>query len=141
MSNRTLALAAIALFGLSAAALAQDPRTEGWSFGAAEYQARCAPCHGASGKGGGAAAKQAKLTVPDLTTYAKRNGGAFPVELAWNKIDGRPVAWDAKSQMPAWGPTFRHELTGAPYTAKDPETYVAAEIRAIIGYLQKLQVK
>ena len=141
MTNRTLALAAIALFGLSAAALAQDPRNEGWSFGGAQYQARGAPCHGADGKGGGTAAKQAKLTVPDLSTYAKRNGGAFPVELAWQKIDGRPVSWDSKSQMPVWGHTFRHEITGAPYTAKDPETYVAAEIRAIIGYLQKLQVK
>ena len=56
MTNRTLALAAIALFGLSAAAFAQDPRNEGWSFGGAQYQARCAPCHGADGKGGGTAA-------------------------------------------------------------------------------------
>jgi mono/diheme cytochrome c family protein len=141
MSSRTLALAAIALFGLSSAALAQDPRSEGWSFGAAQYQARCAACHGAKGKGDGTAARQAKLTVPDLTTYAKRNGGAFPVELAWNKIDGRPVAWDSKSQMPVWGHTFRHEVTGAPYTAKDPETYVAAEIRAILEHLKTLQVK
>ena len=141
MSNRMLALAAIALFGVSSAALAADPRTEGWSFGAAQYQARCAPCHGANGKGGGAAAKQAKLTVPDLTTYAKRNGGTFPVELAWQKIDGRPVSWDSKSQMPVWGHTFRHEVTSAPYTAKDPETYVAAEIRAIIEYVKTLQVK
>jgi mono/diheme cytochrome c family protein len=141
MTNRTLALAAIALFGLSAAALAQDPRKEGWSFGGAQYQSRCASCHGADGKGGGTAAKQAKLTVPDLTTYAKRNGGAFPVELAWNKIDGRPVSWDSKSQMPVWGHTFRHEVTAAPYSAKDPETYVAAEIRAIIEHVKTLQVK
>jgi len=141
MTNRTLALAAIALFGLSAAALAQDPRSEGWNFGGAQYQARCAACHGAKGKGDGTAARQAKLTVPDLTTYAKRNGGAFPVELAWQKIDGRPVSWDSKSQMPVWGHTFRHEVTGAPYTAKDPETYVAAEIRAIIEYVKTLQAK
>jgi mono/diheme cytochrome c family protein len=141
MTNRMLALAAIALFGLSAAATAQDPRNEGWSFGGAQYQSRCAACHGANGKGGGTAAKQAKLTVPDLTTYAKRNGGTFPVELAWNKIDGRPVSWDSKSQMPVWGHTFRHEVTGAPYAAKDPETYVAAEIRAIIEYVKTLQVK
>ena len=141
MSNRTLALVAMALFGLSATAIAQDPRSEGWSFGGAQYQARCAQCHGAKGKGDGSAAKQAKLTVPDLTTYAKRNGGAFPTELAWQKIDGRPVNWDSKSQMPVWGHTFRHEVTGAPYTAKDPETYVAAEIRAIIEHVKTLQAK
>jgi hypothetical protein len=79
--------------------------------------------------------------VPDLTTYAKRNGGAFPVELAWQKIDGRPVSWDSKSQMPVWGHTFRHEVTATPYSAKDPETYVAAEIRAILEYVKTLQAK
>jgi len=141
MSTSRFALIAVAALGLAASAFAQDPRSEGWSFGAAQYQARCAPCHGAKGKGDGAAAKQAKLAVPDLTTYAKRNGGAFPVELAWNKIDGRPVAWDSKSQMPVWGHTFRHEVTVAPYSSKDPETYVAAEIRAILDYLKTLQVK
>ena len=141
MFTRTMALVAVALFGLSATALAQDPRKEGWNFGAGEYQARCASCHGADGKGGGPAAKQAKLTVPDLTTYARRNGGKFPSELAWQKIDGRPVSWDTKSQMPVWGQTFRHEMTGAPYPPKDPETYVAAEIMAILEHVKTLQVK
>jgi hypothetical protein len=32
-------------------------------------------------------------------------------------------------------------VTVAPYTAKDPETYVAAEIRAILEHLKTLQVK
>ena len=141
MFGKTTALVALALAGVSTAALASDPRHEGWSFGGAQYQARCAPCHGAKGKGDGTAGKQAKLDVPDLTTYARRNGGAFPTELAWQKIDGRPVTWDAKRQMPVWGQTFRHEVTGAPYSAKDPETYVAAEINAIVEYLKKLQVK
>ncbi len=141
MSTRKFAFIALAAVGVAAAAHAQDPRHEGWSFGGAQYQARCAQCHGAKGKGDGAAAKQAKLAVPDLTTYAKRNGGAFPTELAWNKIDGRPVAWDAKSQMPVWGQTFRHEVTSTPYPPKDPETYVAAEIRAILDYVKTLQVK
>lgn len=141
MSTSRLALIAVAALAMASSALAQDPRKEGWSFGGAQYQARCAPCHGADGKGGGSAAKQARLAVPDITTYARRNGGVFPTELAWNKIDGRPVAWDSKSQMPVWGQTFRHEVTGAPYPAKDPETYVAAEIRAILEYVKTLQVK
>ncbi len=141
MSTRKFVLIALAAVGVAVAVYAQDPRHEGWSFGGAQYQARCAQCHGDKGKGDGAAAKQAKLAVPDLTTYAKRNGGAFPTELAWNKIDGRPVAWDAKSQMPVWGQTFRHEATNAPYPSKDPETYVAAEIRAILDYVKTLQVK
>jgi mono/diheme cytochrome c family protein len=141
MSASKLLVVATGALGLVATVLAADPRTEGWSFGGAQYQARCAACHGARGKGDGTAAKQAKLTVPDLTTYARRNGGAFPTELAWQKIDGRPVAWDSKSQMPVWGHTFRHEATGAPFYSKDAETYVAAEIRAILEYVKTLQVK
>lgn len=141
MSASKLMFVCIGALGLAATALATDPRTEGWTFGGAQYQARCAACHGATGKGDGSAAKQARLTVPDLTTYARRNGGAFPTQLAWQKIDGRPVSWDSKSQMPTWGHTFRHEVTGAPYSAKDPETYVAAEIRAIVEHLKTLQVK
>jgi len=141
MSARAFTILVAGILGLATTALAQDPRNEGWSFGGAQYQARCAQCHGADGKGGGAVAKQAKITVPDLTTYAKRNGGTFPTELAWQKIDGRPVNWDAKSQMPVWGQSFRHELTGPPFSAKDPETYVAAEIRAVIEYVKTLQAK
>lgn len=141
MLNRTVALVAVALASLATTAWAGDPRAEGWTFGGSQYQARCAACHGADGKGGGSAAKQAKLAVPDLTTYAKRNGGAFPMQLAWQKVDGRPVSWDSKSQMPVWGHTFRHEVTAPPYSSTDPETYVAAEIRAILEHVKTLQAK
>lgn len=140
MSAGKCAVLAIGVMAV-ATALAGDPRQEGWAFGKAQYQARCAGCHGVNGKGGGPAARQAKLVVPDLTTYAKRNGGAFPAELAWQKIDGRPVAWDSKAQMPVWGATFRHEVTGPPFSSKDPETYVAAEIRAIVEHLKTLQAR
>ena len=141
MSNRTLALAAIALFGVSAAALAQDPRSEGWSFGKDQFNARCAPCHGANGKGAGPAAKQLGTTVPDITTYAKRNGGKFPVELAWQKIDGRPASFDTERSMPVWGRDFRHEAMANVNATAKPESYVAAEIFAIIEYMKGLQVK
>jgi mono/diheme cytochrome c family protein len=141
MNVRTLGIFVAAAFGVAATALASDPRTEGWSFGASQYQARCAPCHGASGKGDGPAAKQLKAKLPDLTTYAKRNGGTFPTELAWQKIDGRPVTFDAKSQMPVWGRDFRHEAMTMPFPASTPESYVAAELFSVIGYLKSIQVK
>ena len=140
MSAKTLVCLAAAL-GMAAAAQATDPRKEGWSFGASEYQARCAPCHGVSGKGGGTAAKQMKLTLPDLTTYAKRNGGKFPTELAWTKIDGRPASFSVERGMPVWGRDFRHEAMNMPYPASAPESYVAAEIFAIIEHLKGMQVK
>jgi mono/diheme cytochrome c family protein len=140
MSAKSL-LCLVAGVGLVAAAQAADPRMEGWSFGASQYQARCAACHGASGKGGGPAAKGLKLSMPDLTTYAARNGGKFPTDLAWQKIDGRPVGWDFERAMPQWGSTFRHEAQTLPYPAGRPETYVAAEIYAIIEHLKSIQAK
>jgi mono/diheme cytochrome c family protein len=142
MSVRTLAILAAGLLGLASTALAADPpKQEGWAFGKDQFNARCAGCHGVNGKGQGPAAKQVGFPVPDLTTYAKRNGGKFPTELAWQKIDGRPTGWSQERSMPVWGRDFRHEaMAGTPYTAK-PETYVAAEIYAVVEYVRSIQAK
>jgi hypothetical protein len=142
MSSRTLAVLVAGIFGFSAAALAADPPAkQGWSFGKDQFNARCAPCHGTSGKGNGPAAKQLGMPLPDLTTYAKRNGGAFPTELAWSKIDGRPTGWSDERSMPVWGRDFRHEAMQNTPATKKPETYVAAEIFAIVEHLKSMQVK
>ena len=107
MFVRTVAAVLAAAFGFASAAFAADPPKQGWSFGKDQYMARCAPCHGANGKGAGPAAKQVAAKVPDITTFAKRNGGAFPAELAWQKIDGRPASFDVERSMPVWGREFR----------------------------------
>src|SRR5580704_472655 len=44
------------------------------------YQSSCAPCHGFDGKGSGPVAGTLKITPPDLTELARRNGGAFPTD-------------------------------------------------------------
>lgn len=141
MSARSLIVLAAAAFGLASTALAADSSLEGWSFGKDQYNARCAPCHGANGKGGGPAAKQAGAKVPDITTYARRNGGAFPTELAWQKIDGRPAGYDVDRHMPVWGRDFRHEAIQKLDSKQKVETYVAAEIYAIVEHLRSMQVK
>lgn len=141
MSARTLAVLATVAFGFASAAFAADPPKQGWSFGKDQYNARCAPCHGVNGKGGGPAAKQVGFPVPDLTTFAKRNGGAFPTDLAWQKIDGRPTSFDAERSMPVWGRTFRHEAMEKLDSKTKVETYVAAEIFAIIEHVKSIQVK
>ena len=71
----------------------------------------------------------------------KRNGGKFPVELAWQKIDGRPTTFDIERSMPVWGRDFRHEAMANVNATAKPESYVAAEIFAIIEYMKGLQVK
>ncbi len=142
MTTRTLAVFVVSMFGFASAGLAADAaKAEPWAFGKDQFNARCAQCHGKDAKGHGPAAKQVGFPVPDLTTYAKRNGGTFPTELAWQKIDGRPTGWSAERSMPVWGRDFRHEgMANVAYTAK-PETYVAAEIYALVEYVRGVQVR
>jgi mono/diheme cytochrome c family protein len=139
MSARTVAILIAGIFGVASAALAADPPKA--AFGKDQFNARCASCHGVSGKGNGPVAKQVGTTVPDLTTYAKRNGGKFPVELAWMKIDGRPVSFDTERNMPVWGRDFRHEAIANVDAKAKPESYVAAEIAAIVEYMKTIQVR
>ena len=130
---------------LPALVLAQGQDSK--EFGKYEYYAKCASCHGISGKGDGAVAKYLSKAPPDLTTYAKRNGGAFPTQLAWQAIDGRPAAIGAHgtADMPVWGQEFRRE-TIRPADRMDPtgptpEWHVAMRISALIDYLASMQVK
>jgi mono/diheme cytochrome c family protein len=142
MSARVVAIVAAGLFGVASAALAADPpKQESWSFGKDQFNARCAPCHGKDGKGHGPVSKQLGRTLPDLTTYAKRNGGAFPTELAWQKVDGRPIGWNEERRMPAWGASFRHEAANTPAFTNKPETYAAAEIYGVVEYVRSIQAK
>jgi mono/diheme cytochrome c family protein len=142
MYAKPLAVLVAGVFGIAATtALAAGEATKQLSFGKAQFQARCATCHGATGKGKGPSAVELDMKVPDLTTYAKRNGGAFPTDLAWQKIDGRPATYDLSRQMPVWGSDFRHEAMANVKRTAAPESYVAAEISAILEYVKSIQVK
>jgi len=131
------------LIALPAMAMAQDSA----DFGRYEYYAKCASCHGASAKGDGPVAKYLTKAPPDLTTFAKRNGGSFPTQLAWQAIDGRPVAIGAHGtpEMPVWGQEFRREsLRPADRmnpAGPSPEWHVARRIAALIEYLASIQTK
>lgn len=58
-------------------------------FGKNEYMASCASCDGVSAKGDGAVRMYLTKAPTDLTIMAKRNGGVFPAQYAWEVIDGR----------------------------------------------------
>lgn len=68
----------------------------------------------------GAVAKHLSQAPPDLTTYAKRNGGAFPTQLAWQAIEGRPVAIGAHgtAEVPVWGQDFRRDAAVSPRASR-----------------------
>lgn len=74
--------------------------------GAELYQRFCAACHGAGGEGDGPVAAYFKITVPDLSQIAKRQG-SFPAEQIHRIIDGRLVKPPHGSrEMPVWGYEF-----------------------------------
>lgn len=136
-------IAVLVASALAIPALAQQTS----DLGKYEYFSKCAPCHGAAGKGDGPMRKQLVTAPSDLTTYAKRNGGAFPTQLAWGVIDGRPTEIGAHGtrEMPIWGQDLRRESFRPPDRMKpgdpSPEWYVAGRISALIDYLATIQVK
>src|SRR6266545_3468178 len=74
------------------------------------FEFYCAPCHGRSGTGNGPVAPALKVTAPDLTLLARRNGGTFPRERVEAFVtNGGNVLTPAhgSSDMPVWGPVFR----------------------------------
>jgi mono/diheme cytochrome c family protein len=138
MTKKTAALA----LGAIACALALPAMAQGGKdLGKREYDANCASCHGADGKGNGPYVELLKRSPPDLTTMAKRNGGVFPVSVAFDVIEGRGRG-HGSSDMPVWGRDYKVQAgeyyVDVPY---NPEVYVRTRILALIEYLSRLQVK
>jgi len=104
--------------------------------GAALFKTYCASCHGPSAKGDGPLADHLRIRPPDLTLFAKRNAGKFATDKVERIIDGRaPVKGHGGSDMPVWGDAFKRSSEG--YS----EAAVKARIKALVEYLEGLQVK
>jgi mono/diheme cytochrome c family protein len=111
-------------------------------LGQREFDANCASCHGVSGKGGGPIADLLKRSPPDLTTMQKRNGGVFPMNRAYEIIEGGGVAEHGTRDMPIWGREY--SVKAAEYYIDTPynqEAYVRARILVLLEYVSRLQVK
>lgn len=112
-----------------------------YDIGKIEYVQSCATCHGLDGKGKGSFAQALKLTVPDLTTLAKRNGGVFPMTRVYNMIDGREeFKAHGTREMPIWGKLY--SASAAPKYddyAYNPEAAARGRILSLIDYLYRLQ--
>jgi|APDOM4702015118_1054815.scaffolds.fasta_scaffold04389_3 mono/diheme cytochrome c family protein len=116
-----------------------QPRVD---VGKLEYESHCAICHGDTGKGNGEMRKFLTKAPTDLTTMAKRNGGAFPNQLAWEMIDGRStteIGPHGTRAMPVWGRQYRLEGMSQAETAFQPEWYVRNRIVALLDYLSRIQ--
>lgn len=100
------------------------------------YQAYCASCHGRGGQGDGPTVPALRSPMPDLTTLARRNGGAFPAERVEALVThGEALRSPAHGsrEMPVWGPLFR---------ALDPnDTRAAVRISSIVDFIRSMQVR
>ncbi len=72
------------------------------------YKEYCAVCHGSDATGNGPMAGSLKVSPPDLTRIAERNGGAFPMARVERIIAGEEplVSGHGSREMPLWGPIF-----------------------------------
>lgn len=96
---------------LSQAQTGKNPPPQSPVGGADIYHRYCASCHGADGRGHGAASAKLKHSPPDLTQLKRANGGFFPAEYVREVIDGSlsKLAASQNRQMPRLGPVF-HQL-------------------------------
>ncbi len=123
-----------ALAMLSGASVAQTS----FDFGKTEYLTSCASCHGVSAKGDGAVSSSLVKPPTDLTAMARRHGGLFPYQYAWEVIDGRSAAAigpHGARAMPVWGYIYRSEDT------QPADLHARNRIGSLLDYLARIQVK
>ena len=127
------ALSAVAAVGC-AGALADAPQ-----LGRDHYEAKCAVCHGADGKGNGPVANMLTQKPSDLTMMSKNNDGVFPFWTAYEIIDGRKgVGAHGTREMPVWGKELYQAGRGGSQGIST-ETIVRGQIMELLIYLRSIQ--
>jgi hypothetical protein len=146
-------MVAVATIGLTASGWAEEVYA-----GKAEYLTSCAPCHGADGKGTGP--RSFKTKPVDLTTFAKKNNGVFPLSTVYEAVDGRNATGPHGSrEMPIWGCRHTPSSISPTKTVKrkvykqpdryeshldlscDPEDVIGNRILSVVEYLRRIQEK
>ena len=105
--------------------------------GAQLYSEKCAACHGADAKGGGAASLGLGVVPPDLTQFRQANDGVFPRDDIITAIDGYYRQTHLRDPMPIFGdedlgPTVLVEENGV-------ATPIPEDLLALAVYLETLQ--
>jgi mono/diheme cytochrome c family protein len=105
------------------------------SSGKEMYNAYCASCHGADGKGNGPAAPALKVAPTNLTLMTARNHGSFPETHVAAVLQGDAMTpAHGSKDMPVWGPIF-HSMGG------HSQAQVQLRIRNLTNYLESIQAK
>jgi mono/diheme cytochrome c family protein len=97
------------------------------------FQLYCAPCHGVGGRGDGPVAPALRALPADLTTLARRSGGAFPADRVRDFVTGseRDIAAHGTTEMPIWGQMFR---------AFESDARVRERIGNLVAHIESIQV-
>lgn len=141
MTSNTISQAVIvSILSITATSWAQTSV----GLGRTDFKENCASCHGVSGKGDGPVHSFLVKPPSDLTTIARRNGGAFPQELMWEVIDGR---WSGEAgphgsrEMPVWGNEFKaRAMTQPGDSPRTAEWSARNRIVSLLKYLETIQV-
>lgn len=146
MKNFAISMSVVTALALGSAGMANAQGKTKFDLGKKEYDAKCAVCHGHTGKGNGSYQDLLKYPASDLTVLKKQNGGVFPLDRVYGVIDGREaVRSHGDSEMPIWGKEYSADkLRAAEYFVDVPydmETYTRGRILALIDYLNRLQEK
>ncbi len=140
MKNNPISQAVIAsILSVTATSWAQTSV----GLGRTDFKENCASCHGVSGKGDGPVHSFLVKPPSDLTTIARRNGGAFPQELMWEVIDGRwsgEVGPHGSREMPVWGNEFKaRAMTQPGDSPRTAEWSARNRIVSLLKYLETIQ--
>ena len=137
---KALTIGAIAAGAVTTAHAQQNgPAAQTFDAGKDDYDSHCAACHGSNGAGEGPYARLLTVTIPNLTTLSKRNGGVFPYSQVYESIDGRlALPAHGKRDMPIWGQEFSYKKRTL---NPNPEAFVRAKINALVLYIHRLQAK
>lgn len=105
--------------------------------GAAFFAQNCAACHGADGRGTGAAAGDLATAPVNLTTLSRQNGGTFPAARALSYIYGDPENSHLARVMPQFGPEMAEDLV--PVEIDGVLTPTPRELAGLLVYLEAVQ--
>ena len=139
-------LEAVVILTIMAFVAGRPAAAQELKIGAAEYAQYCAGCHGEDGRGGGPIAEYFGAKPPSLTLLAKDNGGVFPLQRAYQIIDGRvPIKAHGEGDMQIWGNRYRAEIDDIDMDAPDAvreslrRRLVRGRILELIFHLQMIQ--
>ena len=122
---------------LASVALGQAARS-GSEFGKREFEAKCAGCHGLTGRGDGVNKPFLDTSPADLTKLSKPHGGEFPYLHFYAVVDGRFER--GASEMPCFADVYLEAAAGDYMDVEyGSDRYLDTRLTALAMYVAQLQ--